>query len=79
MTKSLLRDTEGTRWSRCMTLSEGRLPCGDSERIEWVSCDLGVVYPSGVLRNFPNAVIIHDHFHVPNCSRMHSTSFFQTR
>lgn len=37
---------------------------GDPERIEWVSCDLGEAYPSGVRRNFPNAVIIYDHFHV---------------
>ncbi len=37
---------------------------GDPDKIEWVSCDLGEAYPSGVRRNFPNAVIIYDHFHV---------------
>ena len=37
---------------------------GDPERIGWVSCDLGEAYPSGVRRNFPNVVIIYDHFHV---------------
>lgn len=45
-------------------MSEGRPSYGDSERIERVSYDLGEAYTSGVLRNFPNAVIIYDHFYM---------------
>ena len=37
---------------------------GDPKRIEWISCDLGEAYPSGARRNFPDAAIIYDHFHV---------------
>ncbi len=36
---------------------------GHPENILYVSCDLGDAYPAGVRRNFPNAVIIYDHFH----------------
>lgn len=36
---------------------------GDPEKIAYVSCDLGDAYPAGVRRNFPNAVIVYDHFH----------------
>ncbi|MDO5854110.1 MAG: ISL3 family transposase [Thermoplasmata archaeon] len=41
-----------------------RLHGGDPGRVEVVSCDLGEAYPSGVRRNFPNAVIVYDRFHV---------------
>lgn len=37
---------------------------GHPDRIMCVSCDLGDAYPAGVRRNFPNAVIVYDRFHV---------------
>lgn len=36
---------------------------GDPEKIVYASCDLGDAYPAGIRRNFPNAIIIFDHFH----------------
>lgn len=38
-------------------------PGGDPEKIVYASCDLGDAYPAGIRRNFPNAIIIFDHFH----------------
>ncbi len=37
---------------------------GDPERIGTVSCDMGLAYPAGCRRNFPNARIVFDKFHV---------------
>ena len=36
---------------------------GDPEKIVYASCDLGDAYPAGIRRNFPNAIIVFDHFH----------------
>lgn len=36
---------------------------GDPNNIIYASCDLGDAYPAGIRRNFPNAIIIFDHFH----------------
>ncbi len=37
---------------------------GKAENIRVVSCDMGLAYPAGVRRNFPNAKIVFDRFHV---------------
>ena len=37
---------------------------GRPENIRVVSCDMGLAYPAGVRRNFPEAVIVFDKFHV---------------
>ncbi len=36
---------------------------GDPDNIIYASCDLGDAYPAGIRRNFPNAIIVFDHFH----------------
>lgn len=37
---------------------------GNPDGITVVSCDLGDAYPAGVRRNFPNACMVYDRFHV---------------
>lgn len=37
---------------------------GKAENIRVVSCDMGLAYPAGVKRNFPQAKIVFDKFHV---------------
>ena len=37
---------------------------GRPENIKVVSCDMGLAYPAGVRRDFPDAVIVFDKFHV---------------
>ena len=37
---------------------------GRADQIKVVSCDMGLAYPAGVRRNFPNAKIVFDKFHV---------------
>ena len=37
---------------------------GKADNIKVVSCDMGQAYPAGVRRNFPNAKIVFDKFHV---------------
>ena len=37
---------------------------GNPDNIAAVSCDMGLAYPAGIERNFPNAKIVFDRFHV---------------